>query len=102
VGFVFGLDAMPNLYKIVESLPKKAWKRLQRRAPYEVKTKARERPKNIKEQIVEEREFDNIRLVGESVAEFSYRPGNCRKGRKRGHSSFLRKAECPLSGSAII
>jgi hypothetical protein len=79
VGFVFGLDAMPNLYKIVESLPKKAWKRLQRRARYEVKTKARERPKNIKEQIVEEREFDNIRLVGESVAEFSYRPGNCRK-----------------------
>jgi hypothetical protein len=79
VGFVFGLDAMPNLYKIVESLPETAWKRLKRRPRYAVKTQPRQRPKNIKEEIVKAREFDNIRLVGEYVAEFSYRPGNCRK-----------------------
>jgi hypothetical protein len=42
-----------------------------------VKTKPRQRPENVKERIVEEREFENIRLVGEYVAEFSYRPTKC-------------------------
>ena len=79
VSFVFGIDAMPNLYEIVENLPENAWKRLQRRARYEVETKPRKRPRNVKEEIVKEREFENKRLVEEYVAEFSYRPGNCRK-----------------------
>ena len=79
VSFVFGFDAMPNLYEIVENLPERAWKRLQRRARYEVKTKTRKRPRNVKEKIVIEREFENKRLVNEYVAEFSYRPGNCQK-----------------------
>jgi hypothetical protein len=79
VSFVFGFDAMPNLYEIVENLPESAWKLLQRRARYDVKTKTRKRPPNVKERIVEEREFENKRLVREYVAEFSYRPGNCQK-----------------------
>jgi hypothetical protein len=79
VQFVFGIDAMANLYQIVENLPKKAWKRLQRRARYEVKTEPRQRPRNVKEDVVQRREFENKRLVGEYVAEFSYRPGKCRK-----------------------
>ena len=79
VSFVFGIDAMPNLYEIVENLPERAWKRLQRRARYEVKTKPRKRPRNVKEAIVEEREFKSKRLVKEYVAEFSYRPGKCQR-----------------------
>ena len=79
VEFVFGMDAMPNLVKIAGELPKTAWKRLIREAKYEVQTKERARPENVKKRIVKEREFDNIRLVGESVAEFEYRPGRCRK-----------------------
>jgi len=79
VKFVFGIDAMANLYEIVENLPTKAWRRLQRRARYQIKTTPRQRPRNVKEEIVEEREFENKRLVGEYVAEFSYRPGKCRK-----------------------
>jgi hypothetical protein len=79
VGFVFGIDAMANLYDIVENLPDDAWRRLKRPARYEVKTTPRERPENIKEQIVIEREFKNIRLVDEYVAEFSYRPVACKK-----------------------
>jgi hypothetical protein len=79
VGFVFGLDAMPNLYDIVEALPNDAWKLLERPARYAVKTTPRDRPENIKEQIVIEREFKNIRLVDEYVAEFSYRPIACKK-----------------------
>ena len=79
VRFVFGIDAMTNLYKIAESLPKTAWTRLERPARYEVKTQPRARPENVKEQIVEEREFENIRLVAEHVAEFTYRPVKCQK-----------------------
>lgn len=79
VKFIFGIDAMPNLYELAENLPETAWKRLKRPPRYEVKTQPRERPPNVKEQIVEERQFDNIRLVQEYVAEFSYRPAKCNK-----------------------
>jgi Transposase DDE domain group 1 len=79
VQFIFGIDAMPNLYEIVEKLPKTAWKELQRPAKYEVKTQPRQRPENVKERIVKEREFTNIRLVKEYVAEFTYQPAKCRK-----------------------
>lgn len=79
VTFIFGFDAMPNLDELAEKLPKSAWKRLSRPARYEVKTQPRERPENVKEQIVEQREFENMRLLAEYVAEFRYRPGNCAK-----------------------
>ena len=79
MGFVFGIDAMPNLYELAENLPIQAWKRLRRRAKYEVNTTPRERPENFKEQIIQEREFTNIRLQREYVAEFPYRPTLCKK-----------------------
>ena len=34
---------------------------------------------NVKERIVEERGYDNIKLNSEDVAEFEYRPGACKK-----------------------
>jgi hypothetical protein len=70
---------MPNLYEIVENLPKNAWKELKRPAKYDVKTRPRRRPENVKEQVVREREFENIRLAKEYAAEFSYQPAKCRK-----------------------
>ena len=79
VTFVFGIDAMPNLYEKAENLPKSAWRRLRHRSKYEVKTKPRARPTNVKEQVVKEREFTNIRLVKEYVAEFKYSPALCKK-----------------------
>jgi hypothetical protein len=79
VQFVFGYDAMSNLYEIVENLPKNAWRRLRRPAKYEIRTQPRRRPQNVKERIVEQREFDNIRLLKEYVAEFRYSPTGCRK-----------------------
>jgi hypothetical protein len=79
VEFIFGIDAMPNLVEYAENLPKAAWKPLERPAKYKVKTQKRRRPGNVKEQIVRQREFENIRLNGEDVAEFSYRPGKCEK-----------------------
>jgi hypothetical protein len=79
VEFIFGIDAMPNLVEYANNLPESAWKPLDRPAKYTVKTQERRRPENIKEQIVRQREFKNIRLAGEEVAEFSYRPGRCEK-----------------------
>jgi len=79
VRFVFGYDAKDNLIEKAEALAEKAWKRLQRPARYEVKTEKRRRPENVKQQVVKEREFKNIRLESEQVAEFDYRPTHCRK-----------------------
>jgi len=79
VGFLFGIDAMANLVEKAESLPAALWKRLVRPAKYQVQTQERARPDNVKEQIVRQREFQNIRRVDEEVAEFAYRPTACRK-----------------------
>lgn len=79
VHFIFGVDARPNLVKMAESLPKKVWKRLKRPAKYDVQTTPRRRPANVKEAIVRRRGFRNIRLAGEKVAEFHYRPAACEK-----------------------
>lgn len=78
VKFVFGIDAMPNLYQIVEELPDKAWRRLHRRKRKEVKTTPRGRKENVKEAVVERREFQNITLADEHIAEFRYRPVACK------------------------
>jgi len=79
VTFVFGIPAMPNLYDEAENLPEAAWKVLHRRKKYEVKTKQRRRPENVKQQVVEDREFKDIRLMKEYVAEFSYQPTKCKQ-----------------------
>jgi len=77
VRFIFGLNAMPNLIELAQDLPPAAWKRLIRPAKYDVATQPRQRPENVKEQIIREREFENIRLQSEQVAEFAYRPTKC-------------------------
>jgi len=77
--FIFGIDAMANLVEQANTLPSKQWNRLKRPPKYEVKTVCRERPDNVKERIVRERGFKNIRLNSEDVAEFAYRPTACEK-----------------------
>ncbi len=79
VRFIFGLDAMPNLVGIAESLSERRWKRLDRPAKYTVQTQPRRRPDNVKEQIVRDRAYRNIRLVCEDVASFDYCPTACQK-----------------------
>jgi hypothetical protein len=75
--FAFGIDAMPNLVDIAETLDESRWKPLKRRVKRVVATQPRRRPENVKERIVREREYQNIKLVGEHVAEFRYQPGKC-------------------------
>ena len=79
VVFVFGINAMPNLVKIAENLPEKAYTELVRPAKYTIKSTPRRKPANVKEQIVKERGYRNIRLCAEQTAEFEYRPVQCRQ-----------------------
>ena len=79
VKFYFGYGAYPNLVERANALPEGAWRPLERRPRYTVKTRERARPENVKERVVREREYENIRQTSEHVAEFVYRPGRCRK-----------------------
>ena len=79
VEFVFGMDAMPNVKRIAESLPRRAWKRLKRRPKYEVKTLLRQRPKNVKQAIVREREYKNITPCRKMWQSLSTRPSHAKK-----------------------
>ena len=77
VRFLFGYDARANLIREADALPARAWTRLVRRPPYEVQTEPRQRPVNVKAATIVEREFKNLRLTAEAVAEFAYQPIAC-------------------------
>jgi hypothetical protein len=77
ISFVFGINAMPNLINMAENLPETSYTELLRSPRYSVKTEPRSKPVNVKEQIVKERGYKNIRLCSEHMAEFEYRPVKC-------------------------
>lgn len=77
--FVFSFAAYSNMIPLAEQLPREAWKPLDRPLKYQVETEPRRRPENIKEKIVKEKEFKNILLMGEQVAEFDYQPARSEK-----------------------
>jgi len=79
VRFVFGIDSMPNLVELAEALPAAAWSTLTRRDKRPRKGEPRSRPEDVKQRIVIERGYKNLRLVGERIAEFSYRPVACER-----------------------
>ena len=80
VRFVFGIDARQNLKDRAEDLPAGSFSVLKRPARYQVKTTPRGPRKDHKTPIVVARQYETIRLKGEEVAEFDYRPVACDKG----------------------
>jgi hypothetical protein len=78
VQFVFGLDETAGKIIDADSLPNSAWKPLNRPPKYVVQTRERARPERVKQQIVEQRQFTDIQLLSEDVAEMPYRPVACR------------------------
>jgi hypothetical protein len=76
--FAFGMDAMKALVKRAEALPEKQWKLLKRPAKPRHSGATRERPVNVKAQIVAANEYENLRLQCEHVAEIEYRPSKCK------------------------
>ena len=79
VDFVFGMDANPSFIRRAEDLDEACWTVLKRKSKHTVKTQKRDAPENVKEEIVRQREFKNIRLESEHVAEFPYKPAKSRK-----------------------
>ena len=77
VTFVFGMDCSPTLHVLADEIPAEAFRELQRRAKYQVKTKPRTKPERVKEQVVIEKGYRNIRLEAEHVAEIDYQPTKC-------------------------
>jgi len=78
VEFVFGYACYENLKGCADSLPDSAWTPLERKG-YEIKTAPRLRPENVRDRVVKQREYRNIRLEEEHFAEFDYQPSKCDK-----------------------
>ena len=79
VKFVLGYSAHQNLCQIADSLPKTAWKHLDRSAKRSADKATRAKRPSVKENIVRANGYKNQRLTGESYAEFEYRPTACEK-----------------------
>jgi hypothetical protein len=79
VTFIFGADAVKVLENRAQMLDESAWRRLERPAPYEVKTTRRQKPENVKQRLVREKGFKNFVLQWEDVAEFEHRPTRCKR-----------------------
>ena len=78
VEFVFGIDAMPKLVEIAESLDKTAWKPMQRRRTLKKpSSNPRAKRPRAREAIVVKNGYLNKKLASERIAEFDYRPGKC-------------------------
>ena len=79
VRFVLGYDAKANLVAKAEDEPDELYHELLRRAERALLTAPRTRPHNYKDDTVRERGYKVLRQEGEDVAEFAYKPGNCKK-----------------------
>jgi hypothetical protein len=77
VRFIFGYDAKANVVETAAILPEHVWLPLQRPPRYQVATTPRTKPDNVKDEIVRQRGFDNLRLNHEHVSEFNYQPTAC-------------------------
>jgi len=99
VRFVFGYDVMKNVRGMADELPEREYCELVRLAEHRFDGQRRERPENVKERIVIERGYKNIKLKSEDVAEFDYKPTAC-------HRSYrmvaLRKNLSVERGEAVL
>jgi Transposase DDE domain group 1 len=79
VRFIFGMDARENLKHLAGHLDDLRYSELDRPPRYTIRTVPRQRRERHRERIVAERRFETLRLIGEEVAEFEYRPVACKK-----------------------
>jgi hypothetical protein len=77
--FIFGIDARSNLVAIAEDLAAENYSELERPTRDPIKTVPRQARERHKEQVIRERQFNTLKLLGEEVAEFEYRPVACEK-----------------------
>ncbi len=97
VEFVFGFDARANLKRRADALKSGAWTTLRRAKRPSGEPRAK-RP-NVKEELVMAHEFKNLRLKGESYAEFDYQPTKCARSYR---VIVLRKALEESQGQQLL
>ena len=97
VEFVFGIDAHPSFVRRAESLPDDAWRPLKRKKRKRKGT--RRRATNTKKAKITEREFRNLRLAGETIAEIPYTPS---KANGEYRMIILRKAINVEKGQQVL
>jgi hypothetical protein len=73
------VDARENMIRIADSISESQWELFEREAKYTITTKERERPVNVKDQVIEDRGFKKIQTETEYLAEFPYQPKKCNK-----------------------
>jgi len=80
VCFVFGYDAISTMKRRAASIDETEYSALQRRATraFVEQDNQRARPARVKEDVVREKGYKNVRLRSEDIAEFDYRPGACK------------------------
>lgn len=78
VRFVVGCAVHRNLAEIPSTIADDDWSVLERPPKYVVDTTERARPQNVKQAVVEERGYEDIRLQSEHVAEVPYTPARAR------------------------
>ena len=79
VRFVFGYDANASFVNRAETLSEKEYSELQRRADQLFEAQPRAKQPQVKEQIVMERGYRNLRLLSEDVAEFEHKPARAKR-----------------------
>jgi hypothetical protein len=77
--FIFGIDARANLKVLAEHLDDLRSSELERSPRYTIETAPRQAREPHRERVVAERQFDTLKLIGEEVAEFPYKPVACEK-----------------------
>lgn len=78
IQFIFGIQAAVNLCETAGPLPDSAWTEFERKPKYVVRTSPRSRPRNVKADIVMDREYYDQHGCREDIAEFDYRLGACK------------------------
>jgi len=100
VRFVFGYDAKANLVERAEDQPDELYHQLAARADQAIAAdrKRRARPANVKDAVVAERGYKNIRTVDEEITEFSYRPHNC----DRDYRVVALRKDLKITGQGVL
>ncbi|MBZ0119457.1 MAG: IS1380 family transposase [Sandaracinaceae bacterium] len=79
VRFVFGFDAYRPMTERAQDIDEREYRQLVRKAQEAFEGQERAKQPRVKEQIVEEREYLNLRLEREDIAELEHQPNKCKQ-----------------------
>jgi len=77
IKFILGLDANPKVVQLAEELSEGWWQPLERLPKYEILTEPRRRAERVKEEIVVQKGYENLKLLAEHVTDIAYQPCQC-------------------------